>query len=88
MKINMGKTVSTIPATRVYEDEPVVYTSKAPDNPFKTVYVAHIAPHGPYGWTTAGHYDTQEEAEDAIKQHGYGGEVEQTTYYELYQLRA
>ena len=80
--------VSTIPATREYKEETCAYCAKAPENKFAPIYVAHIAPHGPYGWSTAGHYDTQEEAEEAIRIQGWGGKVEKTTYYELYSVIA
>jgi hypothetical protein len=79
--------VSTIPATREYKEESVQYTANAPENPFKPIYVAHIAPHGPYGWSTGGTYDTQEKAEEAIRTQGWGGKVEKTTYYELHQVK-
>ena len=80
--------VSTIPATREYKEESVCYCAKVPDNQFAPVYVAHIAPHGPYGWTHGGTYDTQEEAEEAIRIQGCGGKVEKTTWFELHQVRA
>lgn len=81
--------VSTIPATREWREESQAtsYTAKVPENPFAPVYVAHIAPHGPYGWTHGGTYDTKEKAEEAIRIQGWGGKVEQTTWYELYQVR-
>lgn len=79
--------VSTILPTREYKNESVQFTAKAPENPFKSIYVAHIAPHGPYGWTTGGHYYTQEEAEEEIRMQGWGGKVEKTTYYELNQVK-
>lgn len=82
----MKNIVKVVPGKSPLEwkpEESVAFTATRHD-PWKTVYIAWINPHGAYPTDTCiGYYDTEEEAEDAIKTHmysQYGGYVEQTTW--------
>ena len=90
MKIkSMKNIVKIIEPKPVLEQEPEKITANTATrhDPWKTVYVAWINPHGAYPTDTCiGYYDTEEEAENAVKRHmyaQYGGYIQQTTWGEI-----
>jgi hypothetical protein len=65
------------------EDQSSAWNAEA-KNPADTIYIAWGNPHLCYGETFIGQYDTEEEAEEAVRQFGYGGYVQKTLYAEFY----
>lgn len=86
----MKKVIKEIPGKSPLEwqpEESVAYTATKKHDPWKTVYIAWINPHGAYPTDTCiGYYDTAEQAEEAIKKHiysQYGGYIEQSTWGDI-----
>ena len=65
-------------------EEQSVSWNTEPKNPVEPIYIAWGNPHLYYGETFIGQFDSQEEAEHAIREFGYGGYVQKTTMAEFY----
>ena len=65
-------------------EEPSLSWNAKAKNPVETIFIAWGNPHLCYGETFLGQYDTQEDAEKAINDFGYGGYVQKTTMAEFY----
>ena len=65
------------------EEQSVSWNAEA-KNPVEPIYIAWGNPHLCYGETFIGQFDSQEEAEQAIRDFGYGGYVQKTTMAEFY----